>query len=182
MPDRRRRAGGRPPAGQAGVRPGLHVAAGDRRAPLRDRAQVPERAQGDLSRRGCSSVRRCQPLRACPSSGGPSALAKKVAAGAQFVQTQYCYDVPRLRAFMARGGRPGPARTKYSSWSASVRCARPRPAEWMRTPRRRASTYPDERHQAAWRRAEKQALEGRQVCIDIIQESPGHQGGLAGCT
>ncbi|MCB2042786.1 MAG: methylenetetrahydrofolate reductase, partial [Rhodoferax sp.] len=27
-------------------------------------------------------------------------LAKKVAAGAQFVQTQYCYDVPRLRAYM----------------------------------------------------------------------------------
>ena len=29
-------------------------------------------------------------------------LAKKVAAGAQFVQTQYCYDLPRLREYMAR--------------------------------------------------------------------------------
>jgi methylenetetrahydrofolate reductase (NADPH) len=29
-------------------------------------------------------------------------LAKKVAAGAQFVQTQYCYDVPRLREFLKR--------------------------------------------------------------------------------
>src|SRR5947208_17106794 len=27
-------------------------------------------------------------------------LAKKVAAGAQFIQTQFCYDVPLLRAFM----------------------------------------------------------------------------------
>ena len=27
-------------------------------------------------------------------------LAKKVAAGAQFIQTQYCYDLPLLRAFM----------------------------------------------------------------------------------
>ena len=27
-------------------------------------------------------------------------LAKKVAAGAQFIQTQYCYDVPLLRGFM----------------------------------------------------------------------------------
>src|SRR6202165_3679491 len=27
-------------------------------------------------------------------------LAKKVAAGAQFVQTQYCFDVPQLRGFM----------------------------------------------------------------------------------
>ena len=29
-------------------------------------------------------------------------LAKKVAAGAQFIQTQYCFDVERLRQFMAR--------------------------------------------------------------------------------
>ena len=29
-------------------------------------------------------------------------MAKKVAAGAQFIQTQYCYDVPRLRTFMAK--------------------------------------------------------------------------------
>src|SRR5579872_4005015 len=27
-------------------------------------------------------------------------LAKKVAAGAQFIQTQWCYDVPMLRTFM----------------------------------------------------------------------------------
>src|SRR3990172_8659726 len=29
-------------------------------------------------------------------------LAKKVAAGAQFIQTQWCYDVPQLREFMRR--------------------------------------------------------------------------------
>jgi methylenetetrahydrofolate reductase (NADPH) len=29
-------------------------------------------------------------------------VAKKVAAGAQFIQTQYCYDMERLRAFMRR--------------------------------------------------------------------------------
>ena len=29
-------------------------------------------------------------------------VAKKVAAGAQFIQTQYCYDMPRLRDFMRR--------------------------------------------------------------------------------
>ena len=32
----------------------------------------------------------------------PLHFAKKVAAGAQFVQTQYCYDVPLLQRFMAR--------------------------------------------------------------------------------
>ncbi len=30
----------------------------------------------------------------------PQRLAKKVAAGAQFVQTQYCYDIERLREYM----------------------------------------------------------------------------------
>ena len=35
-----------------------------------------------------------------PFDWRPLRLAKKVAAGAQFVQTQYCYDVPRLREYM----------------------------------------------------------------------------------
>ena len=37
---------------------------------------------------------------ALPHEWRPARLAKKVAAGAQFIQTQYCYDVPRLAAFM----------------------------------------------------------------------------------
>ena len=32
----------------------------------------------------------------------PLRLAKKIAAGAQFVQTQYCYDIPLLQQYMAR--------------------------------------------------------------------------------
>ena len=32
----------------------------------------------------------------------PHRLAKKVAAGAQFVQTQYCFDIDRLRTYMAK--------------------------------------------------------------------------------
>ena len=35
-----------------------------------------------------------------PYDWRPRRLAKKVAAGAQFVQTQYCYDVPRLKAYL----------------------------------------------------------------------------------
>jgi methylenetetrahydrofolate reductase (NADPH) len=37
-----------------------------------------------------------------PYEWRPYRLAKKVAAGAQFIQTQYVYDVPRFREFMAR--------------------------------------------------------------------------------
>src|ERR1700685_203871 len=35
-----------------------------------------------------------------PYEWRPQRLAKKVAAGAQFIQTQYCYDLPLLRGFM----------------------------------------------------------------------------------
>jgi methylenetetrahydrofolate reductase (NADPH) len=37
-----------------------------------------------------------------PLDARPLRLAKKVAAGADFIQTQYCFDVPRLERFMAR--------------------------------------------------------------------------------
>lgn len=37
-----------------------------------------------------------------PFDWRPARLAKKVAAGAQFVQTQYCYDLPRLHEYMSR--------------------------------------------------------------------------------
>lgn len=32
----------------------------------------------------------------------PQRLSKKIAAGAQFIQTQFCFDVPRLKEFMAQ--------------------------------------------------------------------------------
>ena len=35
-------------------------------------------------------------------SSGVLRLAKKIDAGAQFVQTQYCFDLPMFRSFMAR--------------------------------------------------------------------------------
>ena len=37
-----------------------------------------------------------------PFDWRPLRLAKKIAAGADFVQTQYCFDVPRLQAYMKR--------------------------------------------------------------------------------
>ena len=51
----------------------------------------------------------------------PLRLAKKIAAGAQFIQTQYCYDLPLLERFMARVRELGPAR-------ALLRPGRRRPA------------------------------------------------------
>ena len=94
-------------------------------------------------------------------------LEKKVAAGAQFIQTQYCFDVPRLRDFMRHvedlglGGRVfiligvGPLRSA-------------RTAEWMRA-HVPGLHIPD----AVVKRlagAEDPAREGRNLCIELIQE------------
>jgi methylenetetrahydrofolate reductase (NADPH) len=37
-----------------------------------------------------------------PHEWRPQRLAKKIAAGAQFIQTQYCFDLDRLRDYMAQ--------------------------------------------------------------------------------
>jgi len=42
-----------------------------------------------------------------PVEWRPHRLAKKVAAGAQFIQTQYCFDIPLLRRFVDTAGELG---------------------------------------------------------------------------
>ncbi len=94
-------------------------------------------------------------------------LAKKVAAGAQFVQTQYCYDVPRLREFLARVEGLGLLGKVFILVGVGpLRSAKA--GEWLR--RNVPGIHiPD----AVLKRvagAENQAVEGRKVCIDIIRE------------
>ncbi len=94
-------------------------------------------------------------------------LAKKVQAGAQFVQTQYCYDVPRLREFMRKVEDLGLLGKVFILVGVGpLRSAKA--GEWMRT-HVPGIHIPDHILQRV-AGAEKQALEGRQVCIDLIQE------------
>lgn len=94
-------------------------------------------------------------------------LAKKVAAGAQFVQTQYCYDVPRLREFLQRVDTLGLLDQVFILVGVGpLRSAKA--GEWMRT-NVPGIHIPD----AVLERvagADDQAVEGRKVCVDIIQE------------
>ena len=102
-----------------------------------------------------------------PFDWRPFRLEKKIAAGAQFVQTQYCYDVPRLEAFMARAADLGlPERAFILVGVGPLRSAKT--AEWMRT-HVPGVHIPDEiiRRMAG---AEDQAREGRRICIDLIRE------------
>jgi methylenetetrahydrofolate reductase (NADPH) len=93
--------------------------------------------------------------------------AKKIAAGAQFIQTQYCYDVPRLREYMKSLDDMGLLDKVFILVGVGpLRSAKV--AEWMRS-NVPGVHIPDSviKRLAG---AEKPALEGRQICIDLIQE------------
>jgi methylenetetrahydrofolate reductase (NADPH) len=94
-------------------------------------------------------------------------LAKKIAAGAQFIQTQFCYDVPLLRTFMGRVEQLGLLDKVFILVGVGpLRSAKA--AEWIRA-HVPGVHIPD----AVVRRlagATDQALEGRKLCIELIQE------------
>ncbi|HEX6143035.1 MAG TPA: methylenetetrahydrofolate reductase [Geminicoccaceae bacterium] len=106
----------------------------------------------------------------------PLRLAKKVAAGAQFVQTQYCYDVPMLERFMARVRDLGLHETCFILVGVGP-LASARAARWIRA-NVPGVHIPDpviERIE----RASKQREEGKRVCIELIErirEIPGVAG------
>ncbi len=105
-------------------------------------------------------------------------LAKKVEAGAQFIQTQFCFDLERMAQFMAEVRDLGLDRRVFIlAGVGPLRSARA--AEWMRqhvpgvvipeavVQRLRGTT------------AERQQEEGKRLCVEIIQrlrEMPGVHG------
>lgn len=104
-----------------------------------------------------------------PYDWRPARLAKKVAAGAQFIQTQYCFDVPLFERFM-RGVRDlGLHQQVYLLVGVGpLRSAKA--AEFMRT-RVPGVWIPDvimERMRNTPK--QRQAEEGKQICIEIIQQ------------
>lgn len=102
-----------------------------------------------------------------PLDWRPLRLAKKVGAGAQFIQTQYCFDVALLRTYME----------KVRDMGLDEKCfilvgigplASARTGRWIRS-NVPGVHIPD----AILNRlegAKDQKKEGRQICIDLIQE------------
>jgi methylenetetrahydrofolate reductase (NADPH) len=94
-------------------------------------------------------------------------LAKKVRAGAQFIQTQYCYDMQLLRSFMRRIEDLGLIGQVFILVGVGpLRSAKA--AEWMRShvPGLHIPDAIIERMAGAG----DAAREGRQLCIELIQE------------
>jgi len=97
----------------------------------------------------------------------PVHIAKKIAAGAQFLQTQYCYDVPLLRRFMARVREQGLHKKAFILVGVGP-LASARTARWMKNnvPGVHIPESVIERIESA----RDQKAEGKRLCVDLIQE------------
>jgi 5,10-methylenetetrahydrofolate reductase len=97
----------------------------------------------------------------------PHRLGKKIAAGAQFVQSQYCFDVPMFRTYMQKVRDLGFTEKVFILCGVGP-LASAKTAKWIRgnVP---GIHIPD----AVIKRlegAQDQKKEGKQLCIDIIDE------------
>jgi len=104
-----------------------------------------------------------------PYEWRPLRLAKKIEAGADFIQTQYCFDIPRLRQFMQRVCELG-LQDKVFILVGVGPLRSEKAAEFMRT-RVPGVIIPDEvverlRKAPASRKRE----EGKRICVEIIQQ------------
>ena len=104
-----------------------------------------------------------------PYDWRPLRLAKKVEAGADFIQTQYCFDVPRLEAFMRRVRELGLHERVFILVGVGPLRGE-KAAEFMRS--KVPGVYiPDEviarLHGAP---KGKQRDEGKRLCVEIIQQ------------
>lgn len=100
----------------------------------------------------------------------PIHLGKKIAAGAQFVQTQYCYDVPLLERFMARVREAGLHERCFILVGVGP-LASARTARWMRSnvPGVHIPEAVIERIERAGGPKEQKA-EGKRLCVELIQQ------------
>ena len=97
----------------------------------------------------------------------PLRLAKKVQAGAQFVQTQYCFDVPLFRTFMQRVRDLGLAEKCFVLAGVGP-LASARSARWIRA--NVPGIHIPDAVIARLEGAEDQKREGKRICIEIMQE------------
>jgi methylenetetrahydrofolate reductase (NADPH) len=97
----------------------------------------------------------------------PYRLAKKIAAGAQFIQTQYIFDIEQLREFMVKAGDLGLLEQCFVIPGVGP-LASARTALWIRN-NVPGIHIPD----AIIKRLEgasEPKLEGRKICVELIQQ------------
>jgi len=97
----------------------------------------------------------------------PLRLAKKVAAGAQFVQSQYCFDIDMFKQYMSRVRDLG-LHEKVFILAGVGPLASARSAEWIRT--NVAGVHIPDAVIKRLKGADNQAQEGTNVCIDMVNQ------------
>ena len=102
-----------------------------------------------------------------PYDWRPLRLAKKIEAGAQFVQTQYCYDVVMLDRYMATARDLGLDRKCFILVGVGP-MASARTANWIRN-NVPGVHIPDEIVDRL-KGAENQKAEGKRICVELIQQ------------
>ena len=97
----------------------------------------------------------------------PHRMAKKIAAGAQFIQTQYCFDVERMKTFMAQARDMGLLEKAYVLAGVGP-LASTKAAEWIRENVAGVHIPDDVIKRLAG--AENQKQEGVDFCVDLIEQ------------
>jgi 5,10-methylenetetrahydrofolate reductase len=106
----------------------------------------------------------------------PIHLGKKIAAGAQFVQSQYCFDVPMFKTFMQKARDLGHTENVFILCGVGP-LASAKTAKWMRS-NVPGVHIPDDVIKRL-EGAQDQKAEGKRLCIDImnqVKEIPGVSG------
>jgi methylenetetrahydrofolate reductase (NADPH) len=95
-------------------------------------------------------------------------MASKIEAGAQFFQTQYCFDIPLFKDFMKRAGDLGLLDKAYVLAGVGP-MASARSASWIRdnVP---GIHIPDSVISRLLGAGKKQKTEGRKICVEMIQQ------------
>ncbi|MFQ5936841.1 MAG: methylenetetrahydrofolate reductase, partial [Acidiferrobacterales bacterium] len=97
----------------------------------------------------------------------PLRLAKKVTAGAQFIQTQCCFDISRLQQFMTRVREMGLDEKCFILVGVGPLLSA-NAARWIRSHVRGIDVPDAIVHRLS--HAKRQKLEGKKVCLELIQQ------------
>jgi methylenetetrahydrofolate reductase (NADPH) len=97
----------------------------------------------------------------------PIRLAKKIEAGAQFIQTQYCFDVERLKQFMSRVCDMGLHQKAFILVGVGP-LASARAAEWIR--QNVPGVHIPDTIVDRLASSKNQKQEGKRICIEMIQQ------------
>ena len=98
----------------------------------------------------------------------PHRLRKKIDAGADFIQTQYCFDIPRLRTFMERA-REMSLHERASILIGVGPLRSVRTAEWMRQ-NIPGVVIPDSIVKRLSDAGQRATNEGKCICVEIIEQ------------